>query len=147
MFTCFLKLFITPMILDSNLYSSLDAIFFSLFFLGANVFSHGVAAMLIMLYCVYDQNVYLINTELSRAALHVNMKDGNDVKEATGFHDGRLGMDAIKVHFNFKVKKKKKKGLHIYGSFNLQTEFYLFISFFSLFEYFKYTNSFGGKFI
>lgn len=31
--TCFLKLFMIPIILDRNLYSSLDAIFFSLFFL------------------------------------------------------------------------------------------------------------------
>ncbi len=38
-FTCFLKLFITPMMLDNNLYSSLDAIFFSLFFLGPDIFS------------------------------------------------------------------------------------------------------------
>lgn len=48
-FTCFLKLFITPMILDNNLYSSLDAIFFSFFFLGPSVFSHDVEAMLNML--------------------------------------------------------------------------------------------------
>lgn len=54
-FTCFLKLFITPMILDNNLYSSLDAIFFSFFFLGPSVFSHDVEAMLNML-------MYMIKT-------------------------------------------------------------------------------------
>lgn len=78
--TCFLRLFITPMIFDSNLYSSLDAIFFSLFFLGPGVFSHGVEAKLIMLITHINYKKTLIK---QRCVLDVNVSCRDDVKHAT----------------------------------------------------------------
>lgn len=83
-FTCF-------MILDNNLYSSLDSIFFQLFFLGPEVFSPDVEAMLIMLYYVYDYNVYVINT----VSFTVCKYERQEWCEGS---DDRLLKNAIKVH-------------------------------------------------
>jgi len=76
---------------------------------------------------------------INRAALHVNIEGRNDVKEATGLDDGRLRMDAIKVRFNL---PQKKRTIYLWLFYcNLRTEDFLF----SLFEYFKHTNSLGKR--
>lgn len=55
--------------------------------------------------CIWLKRLSNKHTKPFRTSLYVNMKDRNDVKEVTGFHDGRLRKDVIKVPFNFKVKK------------------------------------------